>query len=119
MQLGTYTFARLPGYMTVVQAEVVNAHKLTYSSVAYFSWGSDIIGKKIELRWAAMPAGMFDSLDAIYQADAAVVWDPTGVVGSTTYNVRAISFAAEYIPGQLLYRGSASLALLILSAVGS
>ena len=118
MQLGSYVFARKPGYMTVIQANVVNSHRMTFTSVAYFSWGSDIVGKKIELRWAAMPAAMFESLDTIYQADAAVVWTPTDVVGSTTYNVRLIAFSAEYIPGDLLYRGNTVVTLLILSAVG-
>ena len=118
MVIGTYTLARLPGYMTIVRPELVNSDVMTYTNVAYFSWGASIVGKKIQLKWAAMPPDQFDSLDAIYVADASVVWDPTDVAGgSTTYNVRMISFDAEYIPGAVGYRGNTTMVLLILSEV--
>ena len=118
MVLGTYTFVQLPRAMTLVKADRICSWELTYSSVAFFSWAPTIVGKVIDLEWNAMIATQFASLDAIYQADAQVVWDPTDVLGgSATYNVQVVACNGEYIPGMIDYRGNCTLTLLIMSTV--
>jgi hypothetical protein len=94
----------------------------TYSSVSYFSFGATIVGKAIDLSWNLLPSAQFNSLDAVYQADTVVAWDPS-IPGSTVrYNVNVMSLNGEYFisqesTSQESYRQNISMQLLIMSQV--
>lgn len=99
MMLSTAVF-RQPSAMTMVRPDKKCASLETYSSVAYFSWGSTIVGKVIDLSWNLLPSAQFNSLDAVYRADEVVAWDPS-IPGSTDqYNVNILSLGGEYFISQ-------------------
>jgi hypothetical protein len=118
MELGAYTFALLPGQMTIIKAVKSNAAVQTYTNVAFFSWDASIIGKPLTLTWNAMTTAQLDSIDAIYQADTEVVFDATDIDGvSDTYNVQVPNFTGVYFRGDIPQRLSCVLELLIMSVV--
>jgi len=96
MVLSTTTFALDPGSMKMLKGDKINAHVQTYSSVQYFSWGTAIVGKTIPLKWNAMPSTMFDALDAVYQSDVQVVWQPKLHGSTVNYNVEVLNLTGEY-----------------------
>ena len=98
--IGTRTLTRDPQRMTMVRADKPNASKLTYTSVAYFSWSPTIIGKEILLEWPAMDAAEFAALDVIFQADAPITFTPSDGVTSSSYTVEMTSFNGEYFRGR-------------------
>ena len=112
--IGNVTPAIQPGSMTLVRADKISAHVQTYSGVAYFGWTPTIVGKVIELTWNLLSAADFASLDALYQADAEVVFKPGE--GSTTYNVNVIGLDGSYQLTRQM-RGDVKLQLLIMSVV--
>ena len=120
----SYDFALLPGGMTPIRSDKICAYELTYSDVAYFSWGASIVGKEITLTWNAMPAAMWATLDAFYAGDKTLVWNPT-LDGSavTTYNVEMVRLEGEYFLGgydtalSSSWRRNVTMTLLILGAV--
>jgi len=96
MVLSTTTFERDPRQMTMIRPEKICSRALTYSGVAFFSWGATIVGKVIDLEWNGMPVAQFDALDAVYAADSTCVFDPD-ITGSTqTYEVNILGFDGEY-----------------------
>lgn len=121
----SYDFTLLPGKMTMIRAKKTVAVKKTYTSVAYFSWGTSIVGEIITLSWNAMPAAMWKVLDAFYAADKALIWDPTltAVPATTLYNVEMADLEGDYLLGgydetlATSWRGDVVMTLLILSAV--
>jgi len=115
ISIGGVTPADNPTSMTLVRPDKKNAVVETYSSVAYFSWGASIVGKIIELVWDFMSTSNFTSLDALFTADAVVVFNPqTG----TTYNVNILSLDGEYFLGvQDDLRKNVKMQLLIMSQV--
>ena len=119
--IGSHTCTRDPQRMTMVRAEKPNASKLTYTSVAYFSWSPTIIGKEILLEWPAMDAAEFASLDAIFQADAPITFTPNDGVTTSSYTVEMTSFTGEYWRGRgttvLVTRKNVKMTLLILAVV--
>ena len=118
MKLDDFTFLELPQAMTMIRAERESAVVKTYDSVAFFSWGADIVGKAITLTWNAMTKTQFDLLDEIYQADVEVEFDPTDITEeSTKYNVQVTNLQGEYWAGVSDYRLNCSLELLIMSEV--
>lgn len=113
--IGSCTPSLLPGAMTLIRPDKPSAIKQTYSSVAYFSWPATIIGKVIELNWNLLPVADFAALDALYVADAPVVFDPLESNGYT-YNVELIALDGKYLL-QRQSRADVVLKLLILSQV--
>lgn len=121
----SYDFTLLPHKMTMLRAKKTCAVKQTYTSVAYFSWGTSLVGETIVLSWNAMPAAMWKQLDAFYAADKALVWDPTltEIPATTKYNVIMTELEGEYLLGgydealATSYRGDAIMALLITGVV--
>jgi len=118
----SYDFVLLPGKMTMIRPDKAVASVLTYSDVAYFSWGSSIIGKLITLQWNACPAAQFAQFDTFFAADVPLVFDPTltGTPADTTYNVEMLSLDGEYLLGgygtdDAAWRGNVEMTLLILS----
>lgn len=76
MKLGTYTFETNPDQFTIPRAQKYSASQKTHSSVAFFSWGTSIIGQEILLEWELTSCDQFNRLDALLQADAQEEWDP-------------------------------------------
>lgn len=121
----SYNFAQLPGKMTMLRPVKTCAHKKTYTSVAYFSWGVSIVGKEILLSWNAMPAAMWAQLDTFYRNDRPLIWDPTvtDAPATTIYTVEMEQLDGEYLLGgydivlPTSYRGDVTMTLLILSVV--
>jgi hypothetical protein len=121
MILGAYTFASNPSDLgDVIGKKKSCATQQTYSSVAFFSWGLFVSGVEVELSWDYMSCDQFDALDNLYQADAAVVWDPQDG-SSKTYNVEVTDLVGRYhigIPHSDDYeRRDVRMRLLILSEV--
>jgi hypothetical protein len=121
MVLSTTTFARDPGKMTMIRADKICSHSLTYSGVAFFSWGATIVGKVIDLEWNAMPSTQFDAIDTVMGTDATCVFDPD-ITGSTqTYEVNILGFDGDYFleteSSARIERLNCKLSLLIMSEV--
>lgn len=95
MVLGSYTFAANPSNMPAINKVLDIAYTKTYSSVATFSWGTSYVGLELTLKWEHMRNTQWDSLDAIYQADADVVFDPQDGE-SKTFNVHVVSFNGDH-----------------------
>ena len=62
----------------------------TYGGVAIFDWGSILAGKEIKLGWKSMTVALFESLDVLYQAGEAIVWDSG--IGGKVYRVKITAF---------------------------
>lgn len=120
--LGTVTFTKNPGYMTIIRPDRFCSYVLTYSSVGFFSWGASIIGKVVELKWNVMPIAQYENIQNLWEADAEVVFDPKDGE-SLTYDVEILDFSGEYSIGVPatggsgpLFRKNVTLKLLILSS---
>lgn len=84
-----------PSEMTVIKKDRITATKQTYSGVAFFSWGATIIGKPIDLLWPVMPISVFNSLQALFENDEQVLFDPEDGSGRT-FNVEIVDFDGKY-----------------------
>lgn len=118
--IGSVTLRYNPEEMTVIRSDKYCVSKLTYSSVAFFSWGLSIVGKEILLRWSYMESDEFEDLDVLYKADNTIVFNPMDDLGKT-YNVAIKGLDSKYFfrlgvsPGQ--WRKDVNIVLLILSEV--
>jgi hypothetical protein len=121
MSLGDYEFIYYPSDFTPPRPVRSNAYVETMESVAHFSWGFFWPGKIIELEWNYMPSSQFDSLDAIFQDDEEVVWDPGIEEDGDTYNVQILNFTGEFHEtvgtGTEIWRKNCKMTLLIMSEV--
>lgn len=96
MSIGAYELTHYPSGFTIPKPERSNAYLPTMASVAHFSWGFFWPGKIIEIEWNYMPSVQFDSLDAVFQGDVEVEWDP-GIPGiSDTYTVQILNFTGDF-----------------------
>jgi hypothetical protein len=111
-----------PDTFTIPKKEKTIATVSTYTSAVVFSWGADIVGKKIDLEWEWMSEAQFDQLQTLYEADAAVEWDPNRPgVGGMTYNVEILSCDGEYfevVDEDMPHRKKVKLQLFVLSEAG-
>jgi diphthamide synthase (EF-2-diphthine--ammonia ligase) len=104
--------------MTIIKPDKENAFFKTYSNVAYFSWAPTIVGKLLMLKWNLMSTVQFDAIDAIFQADSQVVFDPTYETGEgETYNVEIPGFDGAYVVAAMEYRKNVELKILIMSEI--
>lgn len=76
MKLGTYTFEFRPEQFTPPRVKVAHSVVETLTSVATFSWGPKIVGQRILCEWKYMTCDQFNRIDAIFAANAVVVWNP-------------------------------------------
>ena len=121
MSISTTTFAFDPSDMTILKSDKVCSYIKTYSSVVYYSWGSTITGKVIDLKWNAMPSTMFDAIDILINTDTTMIWTPN-IPGSTkTYKVNLVGLDGSYFISQesssKYYRKDCNLKILIMSEV--
>lgn len=98
--IGSHTCTLDPMRMTMVREDKACAHVQTYDSVAYFSWGTTLVGKEILLEWPVMDAAEFAALDAIFQADASFTFNPNDGVTTDTFTVEMTSFTGDYWRGR-------------------
>ena len=121
MVLSTTTFARDPQQMTMIRGEKICTYALTYSGVAFFSWGATVVGKVVDLEWAAMPSTQFDALDTVMKADTTCVFDPAIPNSTQTYEVNILGLDGEYFlspeSSANVERLNCKLSLLIMSEI--
>jgi hypothetical protein len=91
--LGGYTFAVNPANATLPVKRRMGLPVETLTGVEMFSWGVIITGAKITLEWEFIPTAEFDSLEALYVADAVVAFNPEN---GHTYNVEILSLEGAY-----------------------
>ena len=119
MRLGPYDFEWNPTQYTLPEEEKSYSVVPTYDSVAFFSWGTTIVGKEIELEWDRMKEAQFTQLQTLLEADQETLWTPISGE-STAYNVelaqlngRFMEFAIHDAP----YRDNVKLLMVIMSEV--
>lgn len=77
MILGNYTFSRNPNKVSALMTPTkTTASVQTYGGVAFFSWGLQLAGKKIRLEWDKCENAQYDAMEALFTADAPVLWTP-------------------------------------------
>lgn len=76
MKLGSYTFEWDPDDLTIPKKGKYCSYVLTYSSVAFFTFGLSIIGKIIDIPWDECPADQFERIQAIFEEDTTQTWYP-------------------------------------------
>ena len=96
MKIGNHTCTHYPSKFTIPRPDRINSYELTYEGVVHFSWGLTIIGKVIEISWNYLPSTEFDNLDAVFQADAEIEWDPGIPEQSDTYTAQILDFTGDY-----------------------
>ncbi len=120
MSLGSYVFPHNPSKMSILKAKRITASVETYSSVAFFSWGTTVKGIKLKLQWPFMAASTFASIDALCMADVELVLNPQDGSGKT-YTTEILSFDGEYHVGLAVaansYRKNVEMELLIKAKV--
>jgi len=121
MKFGDYECVYYPTQFTIPRPYRSNSYVKTYQSVAHLSWGFFWPGKIIEIEWNYMPSEQFNSLDAVFQEDEAIVWDPDITGLSATYNVQILDFNGDFhesvISETEVWRQNCRMSLLILSEV--
>jgi len=75
MKLGSYTFVWEPKNFTEPKADKIYSKVLTYSSVEFFSWGTDIVGKEISITGEWMKEVDFQNLQRLMDDDEQKTWD--------------------------------------------
>jgi hypothetical protein len=116
--LGGYTFPWKPDKFGIPHPDLYKSLVRTWNTAVYFSWGTGIIGKNIELSWIWMSEDQWDELDAMYRANTPVTWDPE-VLGVGPYDVEIIGLEGELFDVadyQQPYRRDVKVRLVILSA---
>jgi hypothetical protein len=119
MVLGNYTFPENPTNCTPVEADRVCADVPTYGGVDFFSWGTAIIGKTIEMTWGGMKSAQYNAIKTLELANISKVWNPNNGSG-ITYNVQIKNFRGDYhMKMQTEYRLNCKLSIVIMSLVSS
>ncbi len=95
ISIGGTTLDSNPASCSLIKADKSCALIPTYSGAAFFSWGTVLQGKEIELRWDYMKETDFAALDALMDDAGTVVFDPQDG-SSDTFNVWLISLDGEY-----------------------
>ena len=116
--LGSVTFDYLPDDFTMPRPQKSVSVQDTYSGVVVFSWGVLSAGQRISLKWDLMSSALFDLIDAIYAADANVVWNPDQTSG-VTYTVSVLGLDGKLFAGGAKdsYRTDVVCSLVILAAI--
>ena len=93
---------------------------MTYNSCVYFSWGTTIEGKKLVLGWDYLRSDQYASLQALYETDVSMVFNPQDGSGFT-YNVEIVELTGKYFRHltdlSSVLRKDVQLTLLVMSKV--
>jgi hypothetical protein len=119
LKLGGYTFPWKPDEFGIPHPDLFKSLVRTWDTAVYFSWGEEILGKKVPLSWVFMTAAQFDALDAMYQAGAQVVWDPE-VAGVGPFNVEIVELDGELFETahyEQTYRRNVEMILMIADSI--
>lgn len=113
----SYDFTLLPHKMTMISKDRACVAVETYTSVAFFSWGTSIVGKVIDFTWNAMPGDMWYKLETFYEGDKNMTWTPDN---THTYDVEMLVLNGSYYIGYIdvdsaALRIDVTMSLLILS----
>lgn len=115
MLLGGYTFWRNPVLFDDPKEYRSTSSVSTYSSYAFFSYGTFLGGQEVVLEWDWMTESMFDTLQTLLEQDTAHEWNPqTG----TLYIVEILKLEGKYVESALEdapWRRSVKLTLLVKS----
>jgi hypothetical protein len=120
MELGTVVFEYNPSELSdIIVKEKHSASVDTYDSVAYFSWGTRLVGREITIKWDAMTPSQFDALQELYEADVPV---PFRIKNDTcdTATVEITKLTGTYMvsmTGEDVWRKGVSMSLLFISEV--
>jgi len=115
--LGGYAFPWDPDRWTIPKAEKFWGKVQTYSSAAFFSFGISIVGKEVVLEWDWMSSAQFAALDALYQSDEPVVWNPPG---ASAFEVNILGCDGEYfevLGTDIEYRKNVKITLMIMREI--
>jgi hypothetical protein len=96
MILGGYTMPWAPDKFGIPRAFKDNAVQKIMAGAGYISWGPILPGVVVRLEWEWMSSGQFESLYALYVADAPVVWSLEGGAPATAYNVQILTFDGKF-----------------------
>lgn len=119
MRLDTYDFEWNPAQYTIPKVDKSYSVVPTYETVAFFSWGTKLVGKEIVLEWDMMPDAQFSALQSILELEGEVVW--TVMSGeATAYNVNVCALDGKFIEKSIHdapYRTDVKLTMVIMSEV--
>ena len=84
MILGTYTFDDNPSEVSDLITPVRHTANIkTYSSIAFFSWGTSMLGKEITLKWLGMTTEQYEIHESQLVDDTYLTFNPQDGNGLT------------------------------------
>jgi len=93
MVIGSYTMEDNPSEVSDLMTPVRHTAAVkTYTSIAFFSWGSSMKGKEITLRWLGMTTEQYDIHEAQLVNDVSLAFNPQDGSSQTfTVEMRRLS----------------------------
>lgn len=75
MKLGSYEFEWVPDEMGIPRPEKTTAVAPNLGNVGFFSWGPQLIGKEVKLKWKFTSVAQYEAFRAMYLAGGTHVLD--------------------------------------------
>jgi hypothetical protein len=121
MTIGAIPLTINPKWDKELKKRKVSSSVNTYESVAYFSQGVRYDGVEINLSWDYMPLALYNALNTLFEADAALVFDPQDGSGKT-FNIEIVTFDGVYylknnVSNTFIYRKDVKMKILILNEI--
>ena len=82
MKLGAYEFEWVPDEMDIPRPEKTVSVQENLGNVGYFSWGPQLIGKEVKMKWKFASVAQYEAFRALYLAGGVHVLD---LSSSTVY----------------------------------
>jgi hypothetical protein len=77
MKINEYVLEWNPFQYTIPSPSKYNSAVITHASIGYFSWGSTVVGKRIELLWYDMSAKQYERFRNFYSSvSTPLIWYP-------------------------------------------
>jgi hypothetical protein len=77
MKLGSYEFEWVPDEMDIPRPEKTTAVQPNFGNVGFFSWGPQLIGKEVKMKWRFTSIAQYEALKAMFLAGGTHVLDLT------------------------------------------
>jgi hypothetical protein len=77
MKLGDYEFEWVPDEMVIPRPEKTVAVQENLGNVGFFSWGPQLIGKEVKMKWKFTSVAQYEAFRALYLAGGVHVLDLT------------------------------------------